>query len=86
VLEIHEPVGAYERIESWLREQGFFQPGGDHLVADLFLGYGLSTVIRRTATPAPPEPCPLPLAVCSVRSAGHTDVRNDNGNLSIGAW
>jgi para-aminobenzoate synthetase component 1 len=87
MLAIHEADGAYERLESWLREQGFFQPGGEHLVGDLFLGYGLSTVIRRTATPTPPEPCPLPLAACSIRSTGHTDVRNDNGaSLSIGAW
>jgi para-aminobenzoate synthetase component I len=87
VLEIHEPVGAYERIEAWLRERGFFQPGGEQLVADLFLGYGLSSVIRRTATPAPPEPCALPLAACAVRPVGHAGVRNDNGaDLSIGTW
>ena len=87
MLEIHEAVGAYERIESWLREQGFFQPGGEHLVADLFLGYGLSGVIRRTATAQPPEPCALPLAACAVRGDVQIGVRDDNGiDLSIGAW
>jgi len=46
VLELREADGAFERIESWLRSQGFFAPGGEELVADLFLGYGLSEVIR----------------------------------------
>ena len=52
VLEIHEPDGAFERLEDWLRGQGFFAPGGESLVADLYLGYGLSSTIRRTATQA----------------------------------
>jgi len=78
VLELYEPHGAFERVESWLREQGFFAPGGEELVADLFLGYGLSDVIRRHASPAPPEPCPIPLAACAVRCDGHADVRDDN--------
>jgi para-aminobenzoate synthetase component 1 len=66
-FEIHEPAGAFERIETWLRGRGFFAPGAEGLVADLYLGYGLSATIRRGHTPAPPEPCPLPLAACSVR-------------------
>jgi len=61
-LELHEAEGAFGRIEAWLRERGFFAPGGEELVADLYLGYGLSSTIRRHASPAPPEPCPLPLA------------------------
>ena len=68
MLELHERRGALRRIEDWLRERGFFAPGGEELVADLYLGYGLSAAIRRTATPAPPEPCPLPLAACVVRA------------------
>jgi para-aminobenzoate synthetase component 1 len=98
MLELHEPEGAFERIDSWLRERGFFRPGGEHLVADLYLGYGLSATIRRTTTPAPDEPCPLPLAACVVRSEGHPDVSYDNsvhgadvdaevGNdVEIGGW
>ena len=66
-IELHEAEGAFERLEAWLRERGFFAPGGEELVADLYLGYGLSSTIRRTASPAPPEPCPLPLAACAVR-------------------
>jgi len=78
VLELHEADGAFERIESWLRDQGFFVSGGEALVADLFLGYGLSDVIRRHTSPAPPEPCPIPLAACAVRRARQSDVSDDN--------
>ena len=35
----------------------------------LYLGYGLSQVIRRDRTPPPPEPCPLPLAACVLCAA-----------------
>ncbi len=87
VLEVHEAAGAFERIETWLRGKGFFAPGGESLVADLYLGYGLSEPIRRTATPAPPEPYPLPLAACAVRPTVH-DVEDGNNerNLEIGRW
>jgi para-aminobenzoate synthetase component 1 len=87
LLEIHEAAGAFERIEGWLRDRGFFGPGGESLVADLYLGYGLSETIRRTAAPAPPEPCPLPLAACAVRRTDH-DVGNGNedGYVAIGSW
>jgi len=69
-LELHEPEDAFRRIEDWLREKGFFATGGDELVADLYLGYGLSQAIRRSSFSQPPEPCPaLPLAACSVRAS-----------------
>ena len=68
MLELRAPAGAFERIEAYLREHGFFEPGGEHLEADLYLGYGLSEPLRRTAVPPPPEPCPLPLAAVRVRS------------------
>ena len=48
-IEIHEAEGAFERLEPWLRARGFFAPGGETLVADLYLGYGLSSTIRRHA-------------------------------------
>jgi para-aminobenzoate synthetase component 1 len=97
VLELHEPDGAFERIEQWLRAQGFFAPGGEALVADVYLGYGLSRTIRRTASPVPPEPCRLPPAACVVRSGNYTGVENGNqvdervgpwssDDLRIGAW
>ena len=87
LLEIHEAEGAFERIEAWLRDRGFFLPGGESLVADLYLGYGLSATIRRTAAPAPSEPCPLPLAACAVRSTVHdVEYDNDEGVVAIGRW
>jgi len=72
-LELHELAGAFSRIEAWLRDRGFFEPGGEDLVADLYFGYGLSQAIRReVAPPAPPEPCgALPLAACRLREAPH---------------
>jgi para-aminobenzoate synthetase component 1 len=88
VLELREAEGAFARIESWLRDRGFFAPGGQELVADIYLGYGLSETIRRTGSPGPPEPCPLPLAACSIRSDRH-DVGNGNksgDHLEIGPW
>ena len=68
MLELRSPEGAFERIESYLREQGFFAPGGERLAADLYLGYGLSEPLRRGLGPPPSEPCPLPLAACRVRA------------------
>jgi para-aminobenzoate synthetase component 1 len=87
LLEVHEADGAFERIERWLRDRGFFGPGGERLVAHLYLGYGLSETIRRTRAPAPPEPCRLPLAACAVRPTVH-DVENGNvdRDLGIGRW
>ena len=84
LLEIHEPDAAFVRIEEWLAARGFFAPGGEELVAELFLGYGLSQALRRESSPAPPEPCPsLPLAACRVggdaESAAHRRVE-------IGEW
>ncbi len=92
MLELWSPEDAFERIEAYLRERGFFRAGGEELVADLYLGYGLSEPLRRSAAPPPPEPCSLPLAAVSVRdtsrdmsqglSLGH--VRT--GRCRIGSW
>jgi para-aminobenzoate synthetase component I len=83
-LELHEPDAAFERLESWLRERGFFAPGGEALEADLYLGYALSQTIRRERTPAPPEPCALPLAACVLHDG--PSPRGDAGRYRIGEW
>jgi para-aminobenzoate synthetase component 1 len=86
VLELRTSAGAFEQIEAWLRERGFFAPGGEDLVADLFLGYGLSAEIRRGTSPPPPEPCPaLPLAACAVRRS-LADGPHDDEDVRIGTW
>src|SRR5436190_2680107 len=96
-IELTEAAGAFDRIEAWLRDRGFFTPDGGGLVADVYLGYGLSAPIRRRDTPLPPEPCPLPLAACSVRPSsyvGYYDNRtrpephpaSANGDVRVGRW
>ncbi len=88
MLELWEPDGAFVQIEDWLSSQGFFQPGGAGLVADLFLGYGLSQSIRRAGTAPPPEPCQLPLAACVVRSDNYSDTHGIDAPVrcEIGDW
>ena len=87
LLEIGTADGAFERIEEWLGARGFFAPGGEDLVSDVYLGYGLSQALRRSAAPAPPEPCPaLPFAACRAVAA---DARTTNGyeaSFAIGGW
>ena len=87
-LELREADDAFGRIEEWLRDRGFFAPGGEDLVADLFLGYGLSETIRRTSAPAPPDPCPaLPLAACSVRRDAYSVAQSVNEQPArLGTW
>ena len=87
-LELRSPAGAFRDIEAWLEEHGFFAPGGQELVADLYLGYGLSQAIRRTRQPPPPEPCPnLPLAACDVRVDRYVVAHgNDDARRRVGAW
>ena len=87
MLELRSPEGAFELIETYLREHGFFIPGGEDLEADLYLGYGLSEPLRRTKAPAAPEPCSLPLAAVSIRDTtgpGPDKVRT--GQCQIGEW
>ena len=91
LLEIREPHGAFSRIEEWLAARGFFAPGGEELVAELFLGYGLSTTLRRLDQPSPPEPCPaLPLAAARVAGAEALEAdrheRTFERPVAIGEW
>jgi len=88
VLELRSAEGAFERIEGYLRERGFFTPGGEELVADLYLGYGLSAPLRRSSVAAPPEPCPLPLAAVSLRDMSGPVVSGalSPGRVRIGQW
>ena len=80
-IELHEADGAFRRLEEWLWERGFFVPGGEELVAELYLGYGLSEFLRRRSSPLPEEPCPLPLAACRI---GGSETRSES--FRIGDW
>ena len=81
------PRGAFERIEEWLREHGLFEPGREGLVADVYLGYGLSQAIRRRCVAAPTEPCPaLPLAACRIVREPVQTVEASRGPFRIGDW
>jgi para-aminobenzoate synthetase component 1 len=81
-------------VEGALRAEGFFEGGADGLVADVYLGYGLSAAIRRDGTPAPVEPCPLPAAAVQIRHVpvtvpwdSHSGMaRTDGGTFEIGSW
>jgi para-aminobenzoate synthetase component 1 len=84
VLEIWDPDGAFESLEEYLRGHGFFAGGGGGLVADLYLGYGLSQALRRRREPPRPEPCRLPLLACRVRAAD--EPVPGSGEFEVGEW
>jgi para-aminobenzoate synthetase component 1 len=86
MLELRAAESAYARIEEWLRDRGFFAPGGEDLVADLYLGYGLSQTIRRVESPPPTEPCPLPLAAVALRGETEVAERAFPMRASVGPW
>ena len=82
MFEVWDGEDAFAAIEAHLRAAGFFAPGGESLVADVYFGYGLSEGLRRSSAPGAPEPCPLPLAACLV---GAEEPRVARGFV-IGDW
>src|SRR4029079_5063321 len=56
------------------------------VVADLYLGYGLSAALRRGGAPAPPEPCPLPLLACRIRPESPGLQVTSRHSLVVGDW
>jgi para-aminobenzoate synthetase component 1 len=81
VLEVWDSGDPFGDVERYLAERGFHEREG--AFADVFLAYRASNRLRRLAAPAPPEPCPLPLAACRIREWG--DVR-PAGSAWIGDW
>src|SRR4029077_45749 len=62
--------------------------GRQEPVAALSPGSGPSPGTRPPRSPAPPEPCPLPLAACSIRAEEYV-VKYDNVSdapLHFGPW
>jgi para-aminobenzoate synthetase component 1 len=89
-FEIHEALGAFGRLEAFLRGHGFFSDAGRHAAgrsADIYLGYALSEPSRRSKGPGRPEPVPLPLAACHIRdtSAGWPGA-SPSGGFAVGDW
>ncbi len=80
MLELYEAEGAFERLETYL--ESFWGRAG--VVADLYLGYGLSELQRRSGLPAPPEPCALPLLVCRIRPS--REAAGAPGSFRVGEW
>jgi para-aminobenzoate synthetase component I len=77
-------VGSLGEVEAALRARGFFEGGGEGLVADVYLGYELSDALRRDPGRTPPEPCPLPRAAVRVREAQATDCCKVG--FAVGEW
>jgi para-aminobenzoate synthetase component 1 len=83
MLELHETDGAFDALEAYLDGERFW--GREGIVADLYLGYGLSDSVRRTALPAPLEPCRLPLLACRIRSVSRPG-RVSTVGYELGEW
>jgi para-aminobenzoate synthetase component 1 len=79
-------VDSLAGVEATLREHGFFGGGAEGVVADVYLGYGLSDALRRLPEPAPPEPCPLPLAAVDIRQVASCYKDEPGGTFRIGPW
>jgi para-aminobenzoate synthetase component 1 len=78
MLELYEAEGAFQALEAYLADE--LRPGED---ADVYLGYGLSSLLRREAGAAPPEPAGLPLVAARPRPAPG---RVRAGRLRVGEW
>ena len=80
MLELYEAAGAFEALERYLHD-GL----AEGLAADVYLGYALGAGLRREAGPAPPEPCPLPLAAARIRPAAQRPVFSPAA-FRVGDW
>jgi para-aminobenzoate synthetase component I len=77
-------LGSLAEVEEALHAEGFF--GTEGVVADVYLGYGLSAPLRRDRTPLPPEPCPrLPAAAVSIHRETDRQMLMST-SFEVGAW
>jgi para-aminobenzoate synthetase component 1 len=79
-----DELGSAGDVEDALRAEGFFDSRDKNLVADVYLAYGLSRTLRRTDSPDPPEPCPLPAAAVGIRRADEPPPAP--GRFEVGDW
>jgi para-aminobenzoate synthetase component 1 len=82
-LELFAADDAFTALEDYLDDAGFW--GSGDLVAELYLGYGLSQALRRGDAPPPPEPCALPLLACRIETCPR-DSPADPSRLGVGEW
>ncbi len=75
-------LAALADLEPALAADGFFDR--DDVVAHVYVGYRASDVLRRTDTPAPPEPCALPVVAYSIEPESRAAV--PSGAYAVGAW
>jgi para-aminobenzoate synthetase component 1 len=75
-------LGSLAALEPALAADGFFDR--EDVVAHVYIGYGCSNELRRSGTPPPPEPCPLPAVAYSIVAP---DVPPPlGGAYSVGPW
>jgi para-aminobenzoate synthetase component 1 len=75
-------LAALADLEPALAAEGFF--GRDDVVAHVYVGYRASDALRRTAAPAPPEPCALPAVAYAI--APLDERQKAPGEYTIGDW
>jgi para-aminobenzoate synthetase component 1 len=78
-VRVTTELDSLDELEPALRDERFF--GRDDVVAQVYIGYRCSEVLRRSNAPAPPEPCPLPAVAYSLDSP-----RKTTGSYSVGTW
>ncbi len=82
MLEVWDARDPFDAVAEYLDDAGFFAGRERDAVAHVYFGYGISDGLRRLSLPAPPEPCPLPLAACRI-------VRDEPapaGTVEVGEW
>jgi para-aminobenzoate synthetase component I len=83
VLEVWSGADPFAELEGYLADEGFFGHCDD-VVADVFLGYGISRNLRRAPWPDPPEPCRLPLLAARIHP--RDEPPSAPAALRIGEW
>ena len=82
MLEVWSADDPLAELEGYLASEGFFTR--EDLVADVFLGYGLSRALRRAPWLDPPEPCRLPLLAARIHE--QEERPPVPGAFTIGEW
>ena len=83
MLEVWSADDPFAELEAYLADERFLG-GADDAVADVFLGYRISSSLRRAPWPDPPEPCRLPLVAARIRRADEPQARP--AAFRIGEW